>query len=128
MPDSELKRHHYPSLGDAVGPYVHATEHNGTLYTSGFTAFGTDAQHLGVGPQLKAIYSQLSAIAEHHQTTLDSIIKVTVYITDVADIPEARDALFEVYGEKYPASAMVQVEGLFHPDLKAEVEAVVSLT
>jgi 2-iminobutanoate/2-iminopropanoate deaminase len=95
MPDSELKRHHYPSLGDAVGPYVHATEHNGTLYTSGFTAFGTDDQHLEIGPQLKAIYNQLSA---------------------------------EVYGEMYPASAMVQVAGLFHPDLKAEVEAVVSLT
>ncbi|TOH88836.1 enamine deaminase RidA, partial [Vibrio parahaemolyticus] len=36
----------YESLPQIAGPYVHATKHNKTLYISGLTAYGTDAQVL----------------------------------------------------------------------------------
>ncbi|WP_104398510.1 RidA family protein [Vibrio penaeicida] len=127
MSDSRLIRHHYPKLGDTVGPYVHAIEHNQTLYTSGFTAFGSAAQTENIGLQLKDIFQQLSIIANQHQSNLGSLIKVTIFINDLKDLPLAREALTEIYGGQYPASSLVQVAGLFHPDLKAEVEATIAI-
>ncbi|PKF80116.1 enamine deaminase RidA [Vibrio sp. vnigr-6D03] len=127
MPNSKLIRHHYPKLGDAVGPYVHAVEHNQTLYTSGFTAFGSAAQTENIGLQLKDIFRQLSIIAEQHQSSLDSLIKVTIFITDLKDLPLARETLTDIYGGQLPASSLVLVAGLFHPDLNVEVEATIAI-
>ncbi|CAH0537715.1 hypothetical protein [Vibrio marisflavi] len=39
-----VERQSYKSLPKAIGPYVHGIKHNGTLYISGLTAYGTDAQ------------------------------------------------------------------------------------
>ncbi|AUI87737.1 enamine deaminase RidA [Vibrio azureus] len=127
MPNAKIKKHHYSELGDAVGPYVHAVEHQNVLYTSGFTAFGSSAQKQGIDEQLRVIYKQIETVALDHRETLASLIKVTIYITNTADIPTAREALIEIYNGHYPASSLVQVAGLFHPDLLVEVDATIAL-
>ena len=45
----KIDRINYQELDEPVGPYVHAVKHNGVLYLSGITAFGTPA---GVPPYL----------------------------------------------------------------------------
>ncbi len=39
-----LARQNFEELGLPAGPYTHAIRHGQTVYTSGFTAFGTPAQ------------------------------------------------------------------------------------
>lgn len=53
-----VERMGYPNLPQIAGPYVHATKHNGTLYISGLTAYGTDAQPLDMAAQAKEVLNQ----------------------------------------------------------------------
>ncbi len=51
-----LQRFNSETLTPPVSPYVHAVRHHNTLYLSGLTAFGTEAQNGSVGEQASAIY------------------------------------------------------------------------
>ncbi|MEZ9232090.1 RidA family protein [Vibrio amylolyticus] len=127
MSNAALTRHHYPELGEAVGPYVHATSFQNVLYTSGLTAFGSSTQDKDISQQLVTVFDQIETITRHHNVDLDAIIKVTIFITDLTTLHQARDALMKIYGGKFPASSLVKVDALFHPDLLVEVEAVIAL-
>ncbi len=123
----EIQKHNYPELGEAAGPYVHAVSYQNQLYTSGLTAFATNAQAADIANQIKEIYRQLTIIVNHHQTGLESLIKVTIFVSDMSDLAKAREALMEVYQGNFPASSLVKVDALFHQDLKVEVEAIIAL-
>ncbi|MEO1114948.1 MAG: RidA family protein [Pseudomonadota bacterium] len=122
-----LSRQNFEALGHPVGPYTHAVRHADTVYTSGFTAFGTKAQRSGAGEQSDAILEQLAFIATQFDRTLADLIKVTVFVTDASDIPAIRDVLQSGYGAEVPASSLVMVSGLFAPELRVEIEAVFGL-
>lgn len=123
-----MERKNYPALGDPVGPYVHAVEHNGFLFLSGLTAFGSPAQKGSVSEQAEAIFSQIASIARAEQVGLDAIVKVTIFVTSLDEFAALRETLFRIYGTALPASSLVRVAGLFSPDLKIEVEAVLALS
>ena len=120
-------RKNYPHLEEPVGPYVHAVEHNHFLFLSGITAFGTTAQKGTISEQADVIYSQIASIAAAENINLSNLIKVTIYITSFDDLESLRATLFKHYGSALPASSLVQVERLFSPDLKIEVEATLAL-
>lgn len=121
-------RFDHPDLPPPVGPYRHAVRHGDTLYTSGFTAYGTDAQKSDAYAQTKSVFNQLKTIAENQGASMESLIKVTVFITDPSDIPRFREAVEEIYGNNRPASSLLIVNGLFDPDLRIEIEAVFGLS
>jgi len=118
-----LDRQNFAELGLPAGPYTHAVTHAGTLYTSGFTAFGTDARQSDAGRQTHAVLDQLGFIAGQYGRTFADLIKVTVFITHRSDLPEVRQVLDERYGGSLPASSLVLVAGLFAPELRVEIEA-----
>ncbi|WP_085899805.1 RidA family protein [Kiloniella majae] len=122
-----LERINYPELGLPVGPYTHAVIQGNTLYTSGFTAFGTAQQSASIGDQAKAIFLQLEIIAKAQNTSLQNLVKVTVFVTDMSDIDALRLALTEIYGDHTPASSLIKIEALFAPELKIEIEAIFAL-
>ncbi|MHA7772124.1 RidA family protein [Roseibium sp. M-1] len=122
-----LERRNFTELGLPAGPYSHAVTHGGTLHTSGFTAFGTAAQDGDAGRQTHAVLDQLGFIAGQHGKTLADLIKVTIFITDLADLPLVRQALADRYGGNDPASSLVMVAGLFAPGLLVEIEASLAL-
>jgi len=122
-----LVRKNVEKLGLPVGPYSHAVVHGNTLYTSGFTAFGTTVQTGNAGEQAHAVLDQLEALAGEFDRSLSDLVKVTVFLTDAADIPRIRPALTQRYGEEVPASSLVMVSALFAPELKLEIEAIFAL-
>lgn len=117
----------YPGLPDIAGPYVHATKHDNTLYVSGLTAFGTEQQKGTVKSQCEAILNQINVILESESRGVQDIIKVTMFVKDIAQLSEIRAVLFEYYQEHLPASSLVEVSNLFHPDLNIEIEAIIAL-
>jgi len=123
----KIQRNNYEILGLPIGPYVHSVTHHNTLYTSGLTAFGTQAEQGTITEQAHAIFTQLELIAEEQRTSLQSLIKVTIFVTDLTDIDKLRDFLFEIYGESLPASSLIKIDSLFSPDLLIEVEALLAL-
>ncbi|WP_020590710.1 RidA family protein [Kiloniella laminariae] len=123
----QLQRINLPELGLPVGPYVHAVRHQHTLYTSGFTAYGTAYQYGSLAEQTRGIFEQLLSIAEAQKTSLEGLVKVTIFVTDLERIAELRDCLMELYDGAVPASSLVKVDRLFSPELLIEVEAIFAL-
>lgn len=122
-----LVRKNYPQLGAVKAPYVHAVRHGDTLYVSGLTAFGTAAQQADMAAQAEAIFQQLHLLAAQENTSLQQLIKVTLFVTSFTDIDALRAVLFRHYGDHLPASSLVQIAQLFSPDLKIEIEAIIAL-
>lgn len=120
-------RKNYASLGEVTAPHVHAVSHNQTLYVSGLTAFGTPANQGDIAAQAAVIFDQLESIAAAENTSLQQLIKVTLFVTSFKDIDALRNVLFKRYGDYLPASTLVQVSALFSPDLLIEIDAILGL-
>ena len=56
--------------------------------------------------------------------TFADVVKVTVFLTDVADRPLVNPVRQEVFGDTRPASTLVEISGLVIPGAKIEVECV----
>jgi enamine deaminase RidA (YjgF/YER057c/UK114 family) len=70
------------------------------------------------------VFRCLKALVEAGGGRMDSIVKLNTYLTDIryrADLVPVRE---EFFGKKGPASTLVQVSALAHPDWLIEVEAI----
>jgi enamine deaminase RidA (YjgF/YER057c/UK114 family) len=74
--------------------------------------------------QARQVFAAVRAHVEAAGGSLDSVVKITTYVTDVRYRPEFRAIREEVFGPKGPASTMVEVSSLSHPDYLIEVEAI----
>jgi len=92
-----VERINYKNLPTIVGPYVYATKHANTLYISGLTAMGSDAQKEGVCLQTEEILSQIDRILIAEELTKNNIIKLTIYLADISSLSKIREALFAFY-------------------------------
>lgn len=124
MPNTAIERKTYAALPPVVGPYSHAVKHGSTLYLSGFTAFGTEAQGQSLEKQANAILEQIKAVAIEEGTDMSSLLKVTLFITDFSQVGELRKVLAHHYAGNLPASSLVEVSKLFSPELNIEIEAI----
>lgn len=122
-----IERKNYAKLGEVVGPYSHSVRHGNTLYTSGLTALGYAAQRQDIGAQTRAIFTQLQTICAENSTSLNKLIKVTLFVQDMTEIDALRDTLFDIYGSNMPASSLVKVDALFSDEISVEVEAIIAL-
>ena len=121
-----IERRNYSHLAPPVGPYVHAVRSAGLIFLSGITAYGTSAQGQSLAKQAKAIFEQINSIAQAEGSSLAAIVKVTIFITSFVEVAQLREVLFQEYGENLPASSLVQVAGLFSPEIVIEIEAVLA--
>ena len=55
---------------------------------------------------------------------MESIVKITTYLTDVRYRPDLVPIREEFFGKKGPASTLIQVSSLSHPDYLIEIEAI----
>ncbi|MEE4410070.1 MULTISPECIES: RidA family protein [unclassified Serratia (in: enterobacteria)] len=124
---TSLKRINYPQLPVPGGPYVHAVRHGDTLYVSGLTAFATEAQGQTAQQQTQAILEQLATITAAEGTNLKALIKITVFLTEIGDLPAIRPVLFDYFDGALPACSLVAVNALFSPQVSVEIDAVVAL-
>ena len=117
-------RTNYATLSPPAGPYSVSVRHDRTLYLSGLTAFGTPAQGRPLAEQAEAIFDQLERVIRAEGIGMRGLIKVVVYVTSMDEIAALRDVLHRRYGGFNPASTLVQVAGLFSPEVGVEVDAI----
>lgn len=79
-----VQRVNYDTLPEAVGPYVHATKHNETLYLSGLTALGTKAQTGGFQEQCAEVLAQIEGVLKQEKRSKGDIVKVTIFLKDIS--------------------------------------------
>ena len=117
-----MNRKMYTTETAAVsGPYSHAVEGGPFVFLSGQTAMnGIDAKEKGdITEQTMACFQHLFSVLDQAGLTADDVVKVNVYLTDMAHF-EAMNAVYrEQFVPPYPARTAVAVTAL---PLGADVE------
>lgn len=112
----------------AIGPYSQGIRVGSFLFCSGQLGIDPVSGELasGIKAQAELVMSNLKAVAEAGGTTLDNIVKTTIFITDMANFA----AVNEVYGSYFkgdkPARSTIAVAGLPKAGL-VEIEAIFAL-
>jgi enamine deaminase RidA (YjgF/YER057c/UK114 family) len=76
------------------------------------------------GAQARQVFLNLGRCLAAAGATFDDVVKLTYFVTDVAQLPAVRQARDEVINTaRPPASSAVQVAALFAPDFLLEIEA-----
>lgn len=113
----------------AIGPYSQAVQHGNTLYISGQLPLKADTMEMvteSFEAQCVQVMENLKAIAEEAGGSLNRIVKLTVLLTDTADIPTMNAVLQRYIDAPYPARAAYAVKAL-PKDADVEIEAVMAL-
>jgi 2-iminobutanoate/2-iminopropanoate deaminase len=115
----------YKALGYSQG--IKVTGAQTILFLAGQVAYGSDGnpKHKGdFKAQARECFECLKRLVEAGGGTVKNIVKINTYVTDIANRPAYRDARKEVFGDHEPASTMVQIGALAHPDYLVEIEAI----
>ena len=97
------------------------------VYTSGQEAIDLEGNLVGVGDfdaQAAQVFSNLRAVLEAADASLDSVVKVTIYLTDMANFPKIVALRERYFSQPWPADTIVEVRALALPELEIEIEAV----
>jgi 2-iminobutanoate/2-iminopropanoate deaminase len=113
-----------------AGHYSQAIEHNGLVYVSGQLPIDPETgekQSGSIEKQARLVLQNLAAILEASGSSLDRVLKVTVYISDISLRGKVNEVYAEIFGEHRPARAVVPTRDL-HFGFKIEVEAVAAVS
>jgi enamine deaminase RidA (YjgF/YER057c/UK114 family) len=97
------------------------------LFLAGQVAYDKDGgvAHRGdFTGQARQVFGAVKTLVEAAGGTLTNVVKINTYVTDVRYRPDFRVVRDEFFGARGPASTMVQVSSLSHPDYLIEVEAI----
>ena len=109
---------------------IKVTEAQTVVFLAGQVAYDKDGsvKHPGdFKAQAREVFRCLKSLVETAGGRMESIVKLNTYLTDIryrADLVPIRE---EFLGKKGPASTLVQVSALAHPDWLIEVEAIAVL-
>lgn len=100
------------------------------LFIKGMTARDKEGNIVGEGDikvQTRQIFENMKIILEAAGGTLDNIVKMTLFVTDINQFKEIHEVRSEYFIQDYPASTMVQVSRLASENLLIEIEAIAAL-
>lgn len=99
-----------------------------TIHLSGQVAMNQAGEIVGLndlGAQAEQTFANLAAGLEAAGATFRDVVKLTIYVTSVAELPAFRKVRDRyVNTESPPASTLVQVAGLALPGLAIEIDAI----
>lgn len=100
------------------------------VFISGLTAKNERGEIVGVGDvraQTRQVCENLRAAMRAAGGSLADIMRVDVYIKDMAGFKDIHDIRRDYFGPNPPASTMVAVAGFTHPDMLIEINAIAVL-
>src|SRR5262245_51573449 len=97
------------------------------VFVSGQAAVAEDGGLVGVGDfdaQAEQVFQNLARVLEAGGSSLADVVKVTIYLTDMANFPKIVELRGKWFTEPYPADTIVEVASLALPELEIEIEAI----
>jgi 2-iminobutanoate/2-iminopropanoate deaminase len=110
-------------------PYSQAIRAGDFVFVSGQVALQPDHTEIvgdTIGEQTEQIFQNLKAILEEAGSSLDRIVKTTVFLTDFADFQGMNEVYAKHVGDTPPARATVEISSL-PSGAKVEIEAIAHL-
>lgn len=112
---------------EPISHFTDAVRAGELVFVSGVVAVDADGRLVGgddVVAQARAVFENMRAVLAAAGCSFADVVKVTVFLTDVADRPAINPVRQEVFGRTRPASTLVEVSALAVPGAKVEVECV----
>ena len=115
-----------PDIPKAIGPYSAAISHGNMLFTAG---------QLGVNPktgqfsgesiqeQTRQALENMSVILKKSGFSFEDVVKVTVYLADIAEFSAMNEVYAEYFPAPFPARSAFQVAALPR-NARVEIEAI----
>lgn len=113
----------------AIGPYSQAIRAGATVYFSGQIPLDPGTQAIVADEfevQARRVFDNLAAVARAAGGSLDDMVKLTVYLTDLGRFAEVNEIMAEYFAEPYPARAAIGVAALPR-DVQIEIDAIMVL-
>jgi 2-iminobutanoate/2-iminopropanoate deaminase len=130
MPNALRQELRVPGLGEPISHYTDAVRFGDLLFISGIGPLGEDGSLVGrddAAEQTRQIFRNMDKVLRAAGAGAADILKVTVYLTDIADRTLINPVRQQFFGTARPASTLVEVSKLAIPGMKVEIEAVVGL-
>ena len=99
----------------AIGTYSQASRAGNLVFLSGQIPLVPDTMEMVAGDfeaRARQVFSNLEAVAEAAGGTLDDVVKVTVFLTDLDNFASINAVMEDFFTEPYPARAAVGVASL----------------
>jgi reactive intermediate/imine deaminase len=98
----------------AIGTYSQAVRAGKTIYLSGQIGLDPTSMAMveGIDAQIVRVFDNLQAVATAAGASLDDAVKLTVYLTDLANFAKVNEVMAKYVHEPYPARAAVGVLAL----------------
>ena len=111
---------------------VIVVENPGKLaFLSGFVSRGANGEVVGIGDiraQTRQVCENLKAAVTAAGGTLADLVRVDVFITDMSLFKEIHEVRKEYFPKDPPASTMVEINRMTHPDFMIEINAIAAIT
>lgn len=112
----------------SIGPFSQAIDDDGRIYVSGQGPVDPETNNVidgGVRKQTARTIENIQAVLEASESSLDDIVKATIFVTDMANYDTINEVYASYLNEPYPARSAVQVVDL-PVDIAVEIEVVAS--
>lgn len=99
----------------AIGSYSQAIQTGSTLYLSGQIGLVPETMEMvsdKIEPQIEQVLNNLSAVLHEAGGTVNNIVKLTVYLTDLKHFQLVNEGMERHFQKPFPARAAVEVKGL----------------
>jgi len=103
-----------PNAPAAIGTYSQAVKVDATVYLSGQIGLDPATMLLveGIEAQIHQVFKNLTAVCQASGGSLADIVKLKVFLTDLAHFPKVNEIMGQYFQQPYPARAAVGVAAL----------------
>jgi 2-iminobutanoate/2-iminopropanoate deaminase len=111
---------------EAIGPYSQAIKANGFIFASGQIPLDPETMQIvegGIEEQTRRVLENLKAVIEASGSSLDRVVKTTVYLVDLDEFAAMNVVYAKYFGARKPARATVQVARLPR-DARIEIDLI----
>lgn len=117
-----------PEAPAAIGTYSQAVRAGDTVYLSGQIPLDPRSMQLveGFENQVTRVFENLRAVCRAAGGDFDKVVRVTVYLTDLANFAKVNEVMSTYFREPFPARAAVGVAALPR-GAQVEIDAVMHL-
>jgi 2-iminobutanoate/2-iminopropanoate deaminase len=115
-----------PKAPAALGPYSAGVKVGSIVYTAGQLGIDPATGNLvtgGIEAQTRQVFHNLQAILEAAGTSLDKVVKTTVFMQDMGEFAKMNGVYAQFFTGDYPARSTIQVATLPKGGL-VEIEAI----
>ncbi len=113
----------------AIGPYSQGVQAGNLVFLSGQIPLVPATMEIVDGDferRTRQVFDNLRAVAEAAGGSMDQVVKLTIYLTDLGNFGAVNEIMAEYFSEPYPARAALGVAAL-PKNADIEAEAILAL-